>query len=197
MNKIVLLVFCIGVSVVSFGQNKKFQRIERTDGIEFRKHPQRMNNDSLLQKSSVGKSKSGIKFSSKSKTILLKDNDSENNLEQYNVIADVKGTSLTLVQKLGANGEKYLFVDRQTAKVDTLIGEPMFMNDGKNIVCLGSVGADGQRLLQAGKILNGEFVNYGIYTLKSDMQPNDISWFDEKTLLIEDGKKNYWKLSLQ
>jgi hypothetical protein len=171
------------------GQRLEVISFVRITKSEFIKH--QLPDKTLLKSSAILKVNGVINFKTDKKTITLKD-DSEN--VEYNIIGDIKNSSLTLIHELGPNTEEYYFIDRQTAKIDTLAGYPVFATNKKDIVCLQGAGTDINQKIQIGQFINEQYLKRGMLQLKDEIYPEYIFWFDSNTLYIEDSREHYWKL---
>ncbi|MBS1503823.1 MAG: hypothetical protein JST32_17270, partial [Bacteroidetes bacterium] len=60
------------------------------------------------------------------KSIVLKD---DGEMQQYEYGCDMTRSPLTLIHELEPNTEEWYFINRQTATIDTMVGNPVFYPD--------------------------------------------------------------------
>src|SRR5688572_14702317 len=180
MKRFTIIIVLIYHASLLFGQplvTKSFVQISKK---EFDKH--QPIDKSIIKLPTIFKTKGVIKFKTPNKTITLKDS---GEFAEYKCLGDIDNTTLTLVQKLEPNSEEYYFIDKRTAIIDTLIGEPVFAFNKKDIVCLQGSKTDIKQKIQVGQIRNGQYKNGAYFSLQENLYPSYIYWFEENTLVLK------------
>ena len=178
------MLFYIG----SFAQQKNYQKLVQISPVEFDKH---LPEYTFIEKPMKRiKSQGIIRIKTAHKTIVLKD---DGEFVEYRFEGYIKDTPLMLIHKLEPNTEEYYFVNKITGTIDTLLDKPIFYSNKQDIVCLEGSGTDVKQRIQVGRIQNGRFITKSIFTLRNDIAPEYVYWFNKNTIFIRGN--GLWKLT--
>jgi hypothetical protein len=170
-------------------QNDIDKRFIKISQAEFNGHLPPIN---FLTKSKIRQKLKGIiRIKTPHKTIVLKD---DGEMLEYRFEGYVKNTPMILIHQLEPNTEEYYLINKETATIDTLIGEPIFYKNGVDIVCMSGSVTDRTQKLQIGRINNGRFTSKIILPLSNDMVPDYVYWLDKKAIVIQG--KYLWRLDI-
>jgi len=132
-----------------------------------------------------------IRIKTANKNIVLKD---DREFQEYRYLGELTTAPFILIHELEPNTEEYYLINKETAHIDTLVRKPIFFKNGSDIVCLEGSGTDMKQRIQFGQIANGRFRTKHLFTLKKDISPDYVYWFDTNSIFIKEGK-NYWRLN--
>ncbi|OQP56820.1 hypothetical protein A3860_09555 [Niastella vici] len=125
---------------------------------------------------------------------VFKDDSSDRDFHEFKYLGDVKGTKLSLVQRIEYNDEEFYLLNRLTGTIDTLIGQPVFAQNMKNFVCVNNPGTDEKQQIQVCEMIDGR-VKTRVYL---DAIANTIIEFvtcvNRNSFLAEDNYGKYWKI---
>jgi hypothetical protein len=117
------------------------------------------------------------------RTIVLKDD------------CDMTRPPLTLIHEIEPNTEEWYFINRQTATIDTLVGNPVFYPNSMMVACLEGQVPDQKQRIQTGQIIKGRLITNFRFTLKAGVHAEDVYWFDKHTLFLNDDNEKFYKLT--
>ena len=86
---------------------------------------------------------------------IFKDENSDRDFHVFKYLGDVKGTKLSLVQRIEYNDEYFYLVNRMTGAIDTLIGQPVFARNMRDFICVFNPGTDEKQRIQVCEMING------------------------------------------
>ncbi|WP_426670327.1 hypothetical protein ACPPVU_03580 [Mucilaginibacter sp. McL0603] len=189
MKVISLLILLSVMSISSYLQKNKYKSCIKIGHVEFAHHQAYFN---FIKKANVQIKHNGvIRIKTDVKDVVLKD---DGEFKEYKYVGELNTPLLILIHELEPNTEEYYLINKKTARIDTLVGKPIFSNNGTDIVCLEGSGTDTKQKIQVGKLINGSFKTEYLFTMKDGINPDYVYWFNTNTIFIK-ARKDYWKLT--
>ena len=189
MKKASLLLCLLFICAHSFAQSVVIKEVSQITRIEFDQH---LPVSWLMCESIRTKAGHKVVIKTQKKTIVLKD---DGEMKQYAYGCDMTSPPLSLVHELEPNTQEWYFINRQTATIDTMVGNPVFYPKSMLIVCLEGMGTDIKQRIQIGQIKNGRFKTSYWFKLKDEIHPGYVYWFDKHTLFLNDNNEKFYKLT--
>lgn len=131
-----------------------------------------------------------IPINNKKPTVFI----SEEEMEEYTYLGNIKHTSFALVRLLGPNTETYYLINQLTGHTDTLIALPVFARDLSRFVCINNPGVDESYMLQMGTIKNGVLTKSRPVNINGHMLLS-IRFSNKNRLIAKDYESRYWEIS--
>jgi len=189
MKTFTTILFVIS-SCFACAQKIVFKKVVEVTKSEFQSHLLPVN---PLYKSSKYKKINGvILIKTLNKKIVLKD---DGEMLQYEYQGKVKQTSLILIHEIEPNSKEYYFVNIITGKIDTLVGEPVFFPNIKDIACIEGMGTDVKQRIQIGTINRDGFTTKAFFRIQGNIFPGSVFWLSKTTLALDDNDTKFYKLS--
>lgn len=126
---------------------------------------------------------------------IFKDDNSDEHFHEFKYLGDIKGTKLSLIQRIGYNDEEFYLLNRLTGTIDTLIGQPVFSQNMRDFVCVFNPGTDEKQQIQVCEIING-IVKTRVYLSGiANTVIGFVSCVNRNSFLAEDSSGcKYWKI---